>query len=193
MVIGSLPVIAKVGWLKIVFNIVNDIIVVWKGLEYSQAIFVYRDHQEDFLGQSMRHAITASRRLMGGNKASYLIVSILFIALPMLTLGAIFGGIAFYGDYTGTYPLMWAGVILLIIAELMFIPVALLVAAQFYQRIAKPELVADCFTDTFKPVDVLTGSKYADDWRGVQPKTEKLADPQVKTDSKKKTEAKKDE
>lgn len=193
MVIGSLPVIAKVGWLKIVFNIVNDIIVVWKGLEYSQAIFVYRDHQEDFLGQSMRHAITASRRLMGGNKASYLIVSILFIALPMLILGAIFGGIAFYGDYTGTYPLMWAGVILLIIAELMFIPVALLVAAQFYQRIAKPELVADCFTDTFKPVDVLTGSKYADDWRGVQPKTEKLADPQVKTDSKKKTEAKKDE
>lgn len=196
MIISSLPVIAKISWLTMALKIINEVIVIWKSIEYSQAIFTYRDRQADFLGQSMRHAITASRRLMGGFKASYLLVAILFIVLPMLVLGAIFGGIAFYGDYTGTYPVMWIGIILLIVAELMFIPVALLVAAQFYQQITSEKLLDDSFADTFKPVSVLNGQQFANDWQGprdTKSASKQSADPQVKPAKQKKNEAKKDE
>lgn len=193
-IISALPFIARITWLRITLDVINYIIVIWKGLEYSQAIFAYRDRQASFLGQSMRHAITASRRMMGGYKANYLLVVILFILLPMLILGAIFGGIAFYGDYTGTYPVMWIGIILLVIAELMFIPVVLLTMAQFYQQIANKKLVDDGFDDVFKPVDVLTGAAYANDWQGVsEKKDDQPVDPQVKPDHEKKAEAKKDD
>ncbi len=194
MIIGALPFVARITWLRIVLDVINYIIAIWKGLEYSQAVFTYRDRQEDFLGQSMRHAITASRRIMGGHKANYLLVVILFILLPVLILGAIFGGIAFYGDYTGTYPVMCVGIILLVIAELMFIPVMLLTMSQYYQQITDQKLLDDSFADTFKPVDVITGAAYANDWQGVpEKKDNQPVDPQVKPDQEKKAEAKKDD
>lgn len=194
MIIGALPFVTRITWLRIVLDVINYIIAIWKGLEYSQAVFAYRDRQEDFLGQSMRHAITASRRIMGGHKANYLLVVILFILLPVLILGSIFGGIAFYGDYTGIYPVMWIGIILLVIAELMFIPVMLLTMSQYYQQITDKKLLDDSFTDTFKPVDVITGAAYANDWQGVpEKKDNQPVDPQVKPDQEKKAEAKKDD
>lgn len=194
MIIGALPFVTRITWLRIVLDVINYIIAIWKGLEYSQAVFAYRDRQEDFLGQSMRHAITASRRIMGGHKANYLLVVILFILLPVLILGAIFGGIAFYGDYTGIYPVMWIGIILLVIAELMFIPVMLLTMSQYYQQITDKKLLDDSFADTFKPVDVITGAAYANDWQGVpEKKDNQPVDPQVKPDQEKKAEAKKDD
>lgn len=192
-IIASLSFVQRLPWLHIALQVVNDLIIVWKSLEYSQEIFAYRDRQADFLGQSMRHALTASRRLMGGFKAKYLVSVVVFVVLPMLILGAIFGGIAFYGDYTGTYPVMWIGIILLVIAELMFTPVILLFAAQFYNDITDDQLVDDSFADTFKPLEVLTGEKYQDDWKGINESKKDSVDPQVKADSEKKTEAKKDE
>src|SRR5699024_11961156 len=48
------------GW---AIRILNDIVVLWKSIEYSQSYFLYREKQPQFLSQSMRYALTASRQI----------------------------------------------------------------------------------------------------------------------------------
>ena len=48
-IIGGL--VAKNQALVIVCRVLNDIVMAWKGIEYSQANFLYRDRQPQFLGQ----------------------------------------------------------------------------------------------------------------------------------------------
>lgn len=152
-------------WLSIIILIVNDLIQIWKTIEYSQSAFLYRDRQTTFLGQSMRHALTASRRYMGGRKANYIEVMVTMVVIPLLVIDAIFGGIAFYGNYIGTYWIMWVGIVLGIIAVLAFLPVVLMVVAQFYdQTYVDSELDID-FSGTFKPVEKLNGAAFINDWQ----------------------------
>lgn len=152
-------------WLSIIIMIINDLIQIWKTIEYSQSNFLYRDRQTAFLGQSMRHALTASRRYMGGRKANYIEVMVTMVIIPLLVIDAIFGGIAFYGNYIGTYWLMWVGIVLGIIAVLAFTPVILMTIAQFYdQTYVDSELDVD-FSGTFKAIEKLNGAAYIDDWQ----------------------------
>lgn len=151
-------------WLAIILMIANDLVVLWKTIEYSQSAFLYRDRQASFLGQSMRHALTASRRYMGGRKANYIEVMVTMVVIPLLVIDAVFGGIAFYGNYIGTYWLMWTGIVLGVIAVLAYLPVVLMALAQFYhQTYVNDELDTD-FNNTFKPVEQLDGTAYLNDW-----------------------------
>ena len=152
-------------WLSIIIMIVNDLIQIWKSIEYSQSTFLYRDRQTSFLGQSMRHALTASRRYMGGRKANYIEVMVAMVVIPFLLIDAIFGGIAFYGNYIGTYWIMWVGIVLGIIAVLAFLPVVLMVVAQFYDQTYVDSVLDIDFNGTFKPVEKLNGAAYINDWQ----------------------------
>lgn len=156
--------VAKNQALVIAVRIANFLITFWKTLEYSQAPLLYRDQQPAFLGQSMRHALTASRRFMGGKKLSFFTVELVVSFLPMLVWGAIFGGLAYYGNYTATYFVMYAGLIIMLLGFCAYAPVVYLATAQFYEQ-SKPQSpisVEDAFVKTFKPVEVLTGEAYDD-------------------------------
>ena len=127
--------VAKNQALVIAVRIANFLITFWKTLEYSQAPLLYRDQQPAFLGQSMRHALTASRRFMGGKKLSFFTVELVVSFLPIMLLGFC-----------------------------AYAPVVYLATAQFYEQ-SKPQSpisVEDAFVKTFKPVEVLTGEAYDD-------------------------------
>lgn len=138
-------------------QIINEVIAVWKGLEYSQAIFVYKDKQPEFLGQSMRHALTASRRFMGGLKRYYLLMVVVVIVLPLVIWLGIFGGLGYYGIYTATRFWIYFGFILAFLGALAYIPVIANANALFYQQMAQNVNLDQAFDKTFKPVAQLTG------------------------------------
>ena len=121
----------------------NEIIVIWKGIEYAQAYFLYREKQPRFLGQSMRHALTASRRFMGGRKWNYLLICLFVEVLPMAVWAVIFGGLAYYGNYTATYVLFYIGLLITILGLICYLPVVFATGSLFYVRSKETADVAD--------------------------------------------------
>ena len=142
--------------------IVNDIIVVWKGLQYSQALYLYRYKQPAFLGQSMRHALTVSKRYMAGFKFNLLLVEILFIYLPVVVWGALTGGLAYYGEYTAANPLIWIGAVLFVLGYAAMMPYMTMVSALYFEKTKAKIKVDGLYVDTFKPVEELTGEAFKD-------------------------------
>ena len=70
----------------------------------------------------------------------------------------------YYGNYTATYFVMYAGLIIMLLGFCAYAPVVYLATAQFYEQ-SKPQSpisVEDAFVKTFKPVEVLTGEAYDD-------------------------------
>lgn len=177
-------------WLR-GLQLVNEIVVIWKSMEYSQSYFLYREKQPQFLGQSMRHALTASRRFMGGRKLNYFLVTLLVVILPMLVWGAIFGGLAFYGNYTATYVLMYIGLLIAILGLICYFPVVFATGALFYAKSKEDDDVDADFKDTFKPVAELTGEAFVHEV--YTPKKDQQPSPTVKSESEKKPEAKKED
>lgn len=179
----------------LLIRIANDVVILWKSIEYSQSYFLYREKQPQFLGQSMRHALTASRRFMGGRKWNYLLINIVVEALPILVWTLIFGGLAYYGNYTATYVLTYVGIALVIIGIACFLPVVLAAGTLYFTKSKEePDGVDldEIFKDTFKPVAELTGEAYVHEIY-VPKKPKKQPEPVAKKEEKPKREAKKDE
>lgn len=146
--------------LVMICRIVNYLIMAWKGYEYSQAYFLYREQQPAFLGQSMRAALTASRRYMGGLKLNYFGLQLVLVFLPVAVWSAIFTGIGYYGIYTATYFWAWFGLVVGILGITAYLPVAFATAALFYE-LTRPAANLDAdFNGVFVPVDQLTGEAY---------------------------------
>lgn len=143
-------------------QLINDVIVIWKAMEYSQAYFVYKDKQPEFLGQSMRHALTGSRRFMGGLKRYYLLMAIVVIVLPLVIWLAIFGGLGYYGIYTATTALIYIGFILAFLGVLAYVPVMANASALFYYQTSQQVDLDHALDNTFKPVSKLTGQDKED-------------------------------
>lgn len=154
-IVGGLFARNRIAYLTC--QIINDVIVVWKTMEYSQAYFVYKDKQPAFLGQSMRHALTGSRRFMGGWKRYFLLMSIVVVVLPLVIWIAIFGGLGYYGIYTATTALIYIGFILAFLGVLAYVPVIASASALFYDQAAQQADLDHVFDNTFKPVSRLTG------------------------------------
>lgn len=173
-------------------QLVNEIVVIWKSIEFSQSYFLYREKQPQFLGQSMRHALTASRRFMGGRKLNYFLVTLLVIILPMVVWAAIFGGLAFYGNYTATYVLMYIGLLIAVIGLICYLPVVFATGALFYVKSKADDDIEDDFKDVFKPVAELTGEAFVHEVY-VPKKAKEQPSPTVKPDDEKKPEAKKED
>lgn len=179
-------------WMRII-QAVNDIVVLWKSIEYSQAYFLYRDKQPQFLGQSMRHALTASRRFMGGRKWNYFLISLVVAVLPMVVWAAIFGGLAYYGSYTATYVLMYIGLLIMILGLICYFPVFFAMGPLFYEKSKDNGADIDVdFKDTFKPVAVLTGEAFVHEVY-VPKKAKAQSSPTVKPEKDDKPEAKKED
>lgn len=160
-IIGGL--VGKNQVLVIICRVLNDLIMVWKGIEYSQANFLYRDKQPQFLGQSMRHSLTASRRFMGGRKWNYLLIILVTMILPILIWEVIFGALTWWGIYTVTTPLIYIGLILMILGFAAYLPVLFAAPALYYEEAKKTAKLDEIFADTFKPVAELTGEAYVHD------------------------------
>lgn len=177
-------------WLR-GLQLVNEIVVIWKSMEYSQSYFLYREKQPQFLGQSMRHALTASRRFMGGRKLNYFLVTLLVVVLPMLVWGVIFGGLAFYGNYTATYVLMYIGLLIAILGLICYFPVVFATGALFYAKSKEDDDIDADFKGTFKPVAELTGEAFVHEV--YTPKKDQQPSPTVKSEDEKKPEEKKED
>lgn len=162
----------------IICQVANQVVMAWKGLEYSQSLFLYKDTRPQFLGQSMRHALTASRRYMGGLKRHLLLMDIVVIVLPLLVWDVIFGGLGYYGIYTATNFCIWAGFLLAFIGDLAYVPVVSAATALFYHQTNDKRDLEQVFAGTLKPVDELTGE--ADD----EPKKDSKKDDHVKDSEK---------
>ena len=178
-------------WLR-GLQLVNEIVVIWKSIEFSQSYFLYREKQPQFLGQSMRHALTASRRFMGGRKLNYFLVILLVVVLPMAVWAAIFGGLAFYGNYTATYVLMYIGLLIAILGLVCYLPVVFATGALFYVKSKEDDDTEEDFRDTFKPVAELTGEAFVHEVY-VPKKAKVQPSPTVKKDDEHKPEAKKED
>lgn len=178
--------------IDMIVRILNYVVMIWKGLEYSQAYFLYRDKQPQFLGQSMRHALTASRRYMTGRKWNFFVICLIVEILPILVWALIFGGIAYYGIYSATYVLTYVGIILLIIGIACYLPVVFASAALYYSQTREDTDVDVMFNDTFKPVAELTGEAYAHE-AYVEEKDDDQPSPTVEREEETKHEANKDE
>lgn len=179
-------------YVALVIRILNDIVILWKSIEYSQSYFLYREKQPQFLGQSMRHALTASRRFMTGRKWNYFAIILLVEVLPMVIWSLIFGGLAFYGIYTATYVLTYVGIVVLIVGLACYFPVAYATIALYYSQARTGMDMDQLFKDTFKPVAELTGEAYVHEVYVEKAAKEQPA-PVAKPTTAKKHEAKKDE
>jgi hypothetical protein len=157
-IVGSL--VAKYTWAVLIVRVLNYLIVLWKSYEYSQAVLLYREKQPSFLGQSMRHALTASRRFMGGLKINWFLLQLVLVALPILVWSAIFGAVAYYGIYTATYFFMYFGYALIVLGITAYLPVIFASSALFYEEAKKQIKVDEDFNGLFKPVEELTGEAY---------------------------------
>ncbi|WP_302118253.1 hypothetical protein [uncultured Limosilactobacillus sp.] len=176
------------GW---TIRILNDIVVLWKSIEYSQSYFLYREKQPQFLGQSMRYALTASRRFMTGRKWNYFAIVFVLEFLPILVWSLIFGGLAFYGIYTATYVLTYVGIVVVIVGIACYLPVVYAILALYYNKARAGMEMDVLFTDTFKPVADLTGEAYVHEVY-VEKQTKEQPSSTVKREAEKKHEPKKD-
>lgn len=179
-------------WVYWGITIANDLVALWKSIEYSQSYFLYREKQPQFLGQSMRYALTASRRFMTGRKWNYFAIVFVVEFLPMLVWTLIFGGLAYYGIYTAAYVLTYIGIIVTVIGLACYMPVVFATFALYYNRARAGMEMDVIFKDTFKPVANLTGEAYVHEVY-VEKKPKEHPSPAVKPDNEKKREAKKDE
>ncbi len=140
-------------------RVVNFLLVIWKSLQYSQAYFLYNDQRPKFLGQSMRHALTASKRFMHGLKWNLLLIAVVTIVLPIVIWLAIFGGLGYYGIYTATNFWIWFGFIVAFLGVVAWLPVTYAATALYYQQTAPNQNLDSVFAGTFKSVEELTGQK----------------------------------
>lgn len=145
------------GILYAIFGILTVIIAVWKSLEYAQGIFLYREQRPKFLGQSMRHAFTASRRFMSHKKLQFLLILIVTI-LPLIIGEVIFGLIAFYGTYTATYFFLYLGIVLMIVFLCAYLPVLYFSKPLYFEMSRSSVSIDETFEKTFKSVEKLTGT-----------------------------------
>lgn len=141
----------------IICRVLNLFVVIWKSLQYSQAYFLYNDKRGAFLGQSMRYALTASKRFMKGLKWNWLLIAIVTIVLPVVVWLAIFGGLGYFGIYTATNFWIWFGFIVAFLGLVAWMPVAYAATALYYTKTEPGQNIDADFEGTFKSVEELTG------------------------------------
>lgn len=134
-------------------------VLVWKRLEYSQSLFLYREKQPQFLGQSQRHALTASRRFMKKAKLR-LLGQLLLAALPLVVWIAIWGVVMYFGFYIWEPIMIYGGPLLSVLGVCFYLPLFQLILARFYEQNKNAQLLETAFHKTFKPVEQLTGEAY---------------------------------
>lgn len=177
----------NLAFIGVICRLIGVGIMIWKGVEYSQSLFLYREQQPKFLGQSMRHAITASRRFMGGRKWNYIWLMIVII-VPLLVWFAIWGGITYYGVYTWIPAIIYIAPIIMILGLWAYLPV-LFIATPIYYEMSKGNVdIDETFAKTFLPAEKLVQSSLVEVYHRKTSTTDEASD--TKPDSDEKTTAK---
>lgn len=135
------------------------LILVRKSLDYSQAIFLYREYQPHFLGQSQRYALKASQRFMKGNKGN-LLGQLVLAVIPLALWGAIWGAVTYFGFYIWEPIMIYGGPVIGVLGVCFYLPLFQLVLVKFYAQHKNQKLLETAFRKTFKPVAQLTGEAY---------------------------------
>ncbi|WP_295775371.1 hypothetical protein [uncultured Limosilactobacillus sp.] len=151
-------------------NVLILLVALWKALQYAQSYFLYREKQPAFVGQSMRHALTGSKRYMYGLKFNYLWIELLYGCLPVAVWSAILGGLAYYGAYTATDVWLYLGLALVALGILFYLPTLLTIPAVYFETSKKTIKVDTLFEETFTPVEILAGQAFKEDYQA--PKSE---------------------
>lgn len=158
-------------YVALAFRLVGLGITIWKSVEYSQSLFLYREKQPEFLGQSLRHALTASRRFMGGRKWNYIWLMIVVI-VPLILWTAIWSGITYYGVYTWIPAIIYVAPIILVLGLWAYLPVLFTAAPLYYEMNRANVDVDETFTKTFLPEEKLVQQDLAElNRQVVQPET----------------------
>lgn len=139
--------------------VASVIVLIYKELDYSQAIFLYREYQPKFLGQSLRYALTASRRFLDGSRKSLLKV-VIFLILPVVIWDALWSMVLYFGFYFWEPIMIYGGPVIGVLGICFYLPVVMLVLADFYETARTKEVVELAFRKLFKPQKHLTGEDY---------------------------------
>lgn len=141
-----------------ILKAVGAVIAIWKGVEYSQGLLLYREKQPEFLGQSMRHALTASRRFMGGRKINYIILMIAGV-VPVILWTAIWSAIIYFGSNYGSFTMPTAVVYILVIILILgicaYLPVLLMMEPVYFEANKKHINLESVYADTLLPEEKL--------------------------------------
>lgn len=148
---------AKNAAVVITCRVLNAIVIIWKSLEYSQALFIYKDQQPLFLGQSMRYSITASRHFMHGLSLDLLAKILVTAVLPVVIWLVVFGGLGYYGIYTATTACIWIGFVIAFIGLVAWLPVMYAVVALYYNHATDGYDLKKDLKKILKPIKDLTG------------------------------------
>lgn len=134
------------------------VVTIWKTVEYSQSIFLYREKQPKFLGQSMRHALTVSRRFMGGRKVNYIILMIAGY-VPVIVWGLLWAAIIYMSNNFGSFAMpsfiTWLFAIILVVGVCAYLPVLLIMEPVFYEANKLHLNLDEEYDDTFLPQEKL--------------------------------------
>ncbi|BAP84909.1 hypothetical protein LOOC260_103310 [Paucilactobacillus hokkaidonensis JCM 18461] len=144
----------SLAFIAVLVRLIAVGIMIWKGVEYSQSLFLYREEQPKFLGQSLRHALTASRRFMGGRKWNYIWMMIVVI-VPLILWSAIWGGITYFGVYTWIPAIIYIAPIILILGIWAYLPVMFIAGPVYYEMNKENVDLDKAFTKTFLPEEKL--------------------------------------
>lgn len=141
-----------------ILRAIGLVIGIWKGVEYSQGLLLYREKQPDFVGQSLRHSLTASRRFMGGRKINYIVLMVAG-ALPVIVWGLVWTAILYFGTNYGSFAMptfvIYLLVIIMILGICAYLPVLLMMEPVFYESHKEHLDVDEQFRNTLLPHEKL--------------------------------------
>lgn len=144
---------------KDILLVVSVIVLIYKELDYSQAVFLYRETQPKFLGQSLRYALTASHRFLDGSRKSLLKI-VICLLLPAVIWIAVWSIVLYFGFYFWEPIMIYGAPIIGTLGICFYSPAVMLVLADFYETARTKEVVELAFRGLFKPLGRLTGENY---------------------------------
>lgn len=150
---------SKIAFVTYILQFLFFVVILWKGIDYSQAIFLYRENQPQFLGQSQRYALKASKHFIKNLRFKYLLV-LIGLTIPLVIWIAIWSVVTYFGFYIWEPIMIYGGPILGIIGGCFYLPFVQFTLAYFYEKNNSSELIEKSFRDCFKPVEKLTGEAY---------------------------------
>ncbi len=150
---------SKIEIVTYILQFLFFVVVLWKGIDYSQAIFLYRENQPQFLGQSQRYALKASKRFIKNLRFKYLLL-LIGLSIPLAIWIAIWSVVTYFGFYIWEPIMIYGGPIVGIIGGCLYLPFVQFTLAYFYEKNNSSDLLEKSFRDCFKPVEKLTGEAY---------------------------------
>lgn len=135
------------------------VVLLWKGIDYSQALFLYRENQPQFLGQSQRYALKASKRFIRSLRFKYLLL-LIGLCIPLAVWIGLWSIVTYFGFYIWEPIMIYGGPFVGVIGGCFYLPFVQFTLAYFYEKNNNSDLLEKSFRDCFKPVGKLTGEAY---------------------------------